>query len=136
MPHDHKSPEYNFDEGAEIYAWRWQDMVQQVTTDSLKKIFGGLPNDPAVADTAVTATEQQDHFPPSRNIIGCQLCNNDRYDHLTDHKIRKRNKKTKGEKETIDPQSRDGMHTRLDFVLTREDGTQLYFHPDWNSTKV
>ena len=90
--------------------WHWQEMVAQLDAESLAYVVEGQLLDPN----------------RSRGLISCRLQKRrNSYDHKRHHALRQQ-----GEAITMD------LLYEWDFVLVRENGTEVWLHPSWNSPTV
>jgi hypothetical protein len=95
--------------GEPTIPWKWQEMVCQLDDDSLEFVVTG-----------------QDIGNRSRGLVSCWLQKTDLYDHKRHHAIGPR------------PRSFEGAELlkQWDFVLLRDNGTQVFIHPSWKGNKV
>ena len=90
--------------------WHWLEMVAQLDEESLAYVVEGPLLDPN----------------RSRGLISCRLQKRrNSYDHKRHHALRQQ-----GEAPTMD------LLYEWDFVLVRENGTEVWLHPSYNSSKV
>ena len=90
--------------------WHWQEMVAQLDAESLAYVVEGQLLDPN----------------RSRGLVSCRLQKRmNSYDHKRHHALMEQ-----GEAPTMD------MLYEWDFVLVRENGTEVWLHPSWNSPTV
>jgi hypothetical protein len=103
-----KGPQYTFEEKPSI-DWRWQEMVAKLEEPSLEMVLQGL-----------RPVEQ--HSDRSRgSIVSCRLQKTDRYDHKRHH--------------AMGVVSNAPMMKIWDFVLTLDNGTELFLHPNYGERK-
>jgi hypothetical protein len=105
--------EFNFI-GEPTIDWHWQELVARLDDKSLAQVVEGQCMDPN----------------RSRGLVSCRLQKTDRYDHKR-HYAQKQ--------QGVRPATR--IHTKdqlmiWDFVLVRANGTEVWLHPNYTSTKV
>ena len=103
-----KGPLYTFDE-QNASPWKWQEMVAQLDAESMGMLVEGLKG---------SGTDCANR---SRGIVSCRIQKTDRYDHKRHHAL-----KHEGHTE---------MLMIWDFVLVRDDGSQIFLHPNYTTTK-
>ena len=93
--------------------WRWQEMVAQLDLESTRHVVEG----PQLVDlNSMTAVAETCEKPC---LIECYLAKTDKYDHKR-HAAFGRNR----------------IYHIWDFVLERNNGTRIWLHPDYKSTKI
>ena len=106
--HEPQSPTYRIDYG-NFVSWRWPEMVAQLTDDSIRKVLG-----------ATDSKEKQDTAKERPCLVSCCVSTRpNSYDH-------RRHSLTPTDKEL----------NIWDFLLTRNDGSQIRLRPAWSKTKV
>jgi hypothetical protein len=100
-----KGMQYSFNEEIKN-SWTWQEMVAQMDEYSMRLVVEGPE---AAADNR------------SRGLVSCRLQESDRYDH-------KRHVAGAGADQKV-------MLKIWDFILVRDDGTQVCVHPNYSNTK-
>jgi len=108
-------PIYHFVQGGDVKPWAWQEMVAHLTTASLHKIFEGLQGE-----------VPQSRMDPNRAIIGCKIQETPVHDHKRHAALHQ----GKGDGTNV------AMLMVWDFVLMRADGSTVYIHPNYGSTKI
>ena len=103
-----KGPLYTFNEH-QRFPWKWQEMVAQLDAESMKMLVEGLPG----SGTGCTSR--------SRGLVSCRIQKTDRYDHKRHHALKH--------------EGRTDMLMIWDFVVVRDDGTQVFLHPEYSTTK-
>jgi hypothetical protein len=93
--------------GAAKTVWRWQDMVAQMDDESMQHVVEG-PNH-------------------SRGLISCRLDKLDVLDNQRNTAEIRAGRATR--------QNPAYLYT-WDFVVVRDDGTQVWMHPTWSNTKI
>jgi hypothetical protein len=98
--------------GEPIIEWHWSEMVAQLDVKSLEHVVEGHCMDPD----------------RSRGLACCRLQKTTRYD----HKRHYAESNTKG----ITSVRHEEQYCEWDFVLTRENGTEVWLHPSYSNTKI
>ena len=102
--------------------WRWQEMVAQMTDDSMRSAVQGLGGPTG----------------RSRGIVSCRLQRFDRYDHKR-HYAERHPEQGKGKHATQSkppPRAKEKMLVTWDFVLVCDDGTWVCLHPNFKDPKI
>jgi len=105
--------EFNFI-GEPTIDWHWQELVARLDDKSLAQVVEGQCMDPN----------------RSRGLVSCRLQKTDRYDHKRHYAQ---------EQQGVRPATRIHTEDQLmiwDFVLVRANGTEVWLHPNYTSTKV
>ena len=88
-------------------------MVAQMDEQSMKMVVNGLSD----------VEPQSQAADRSRGIVSCRLQKSPRYDHKWHHAVRGMAKPEK-------------MWDIWDFCLVRDDGIEVFIHPEWKGTKI
>ena len=89
--------------------WRWQDMVAQFDEESMQFVVEGSVLDPV----------------RSRGLVSCRLQKTDEIDHTRLHAFGR----SRGDELEM-------VKMVWDYVLVRDNGTQVFIHPNYSSNKV
>jgi hypothetical protein len=108
-----KGTAYHFDNDGWWSSWWWPAMIAQLSPDDIKEVVQGMP-------MAADGTIPQSRDPPSC-ITKCRLQKSDKYDHKRHH---------------AGPSGKKEMMKIWDFVLSRDDGVEVFLHPNYSDTKV
>ena len=105
-----ETTDFDFDFEAADIQWRWQDMVAMLTSESMRYVVEGELRGDSSAVAAACLT-------------GCSLCQSGIIDHKRAHADKKKYR---------EPIKRFVW----DFVINRDDGTQVILHPSWSSERI
>ena len=105
-------PLYTFDESpAARWPWRWQEMIAHLTLQSREELLSGFPNIEPIGRGPVGA------------IVSCGVMSCPSYDHKRQCALAPRNPTAP-------------LHSEWNFVVTLDDGTAIFLHPNWSNSKI
>ena len=121
-------PDWSFDlAGGRLVPWTWQSMVAHLDDPSIECVVDGPFGRAALQTSAVaTSSGDQQPGPHQRRILGCELAAKDDPDY---------NRHTNAKQAGVKWNGNANM-AKCDFMLTRNDGTVCFLHPNWSNNNV
>jgi hypothetical protein len=137
-----KGEEYDFDIEGDGKQWRWQEMVAHMDERSMQMVLQGLPSEDTLLANWADAG--------GHHITGCRIQNCQSYDVKRTAAAKKHAAKMMRQGAAVaayDLGTTAGQFAELgiasveakqiwDFVLVRNDGSEVFLHPNWKGGKI